>query len=70
MKNICISQVWPVMPKFIRNFRIVSRGALKGSMGREFDTPGITYCNRRLLSSFQTKTFPLNPVLQTDAIIV
>ena len=30
----------------------------------------ITYCNRFLLSSFPTKTFPLNPVLQIDAVIV
>ena len=30
----------------------------------------ITNCNRRLLSSIQTKIFPLNPVLQIDAIIV
>ena len=29
-----------------------------------------TYCNRRLLSSFQTKTFPLNQVLKIDAIVV
>ena len=25
--------------KFIKNFRIISRAALKGSEGREFDTP-------------------------------
>ena len=30
----------------------------------------ITYCNRCLLSYFQTKTFLLNPLLQIDAIIV
>ena len=35
-----------------------------------FPLSHIIYCNRRLLSSIQTKTFPLNPVLQIDAIIV
>ena len=30
----------------------------------------ITYCNRRTLITFRTKTFSLNPVLQIDAIIV
>ena len=30
----------------------------------------ITYFNRRLLSYFQAKPFPLSPVLQIDAIIV
>ena len=30
----------------------------------------MTYFNRRLLSSFQTKTFPLNLVLLIDASIV
>ena len=38
--------------------------------GYGFPLSHITYCNRRLLSSFQTKTFPLNPLLQIDAIIV
>ena len=41
MKKICTPQLWPVMLKLIRNFRIVSRAALKGSEGREFDTPGV-----------------------------
>ena len=30
----------------------------------------MTYCNRRQLGSFPTKTIPLNPVLQIDDIIV
>ena len=30
----------------------------------------ITYRNRRLLSTFSTKTIPPNPLLQIDAIIV
>ena len=34
-----------------------------------FPLSHITYCDQCLLSSFQTKTFPLNPVLQIDAII-
>ena len=38
--------------------------------GRAFPQSHMTYCNKRVLSSFQTKTLPLNPVLQTDAIIV
>ena len=29
--------------KFIKNFRIVSRAALKGSEGRDFDTPDIAW---------------------------
>ena len=29
-----------------------------------------TYCSTRLLSSFQAKTLPFDPVLQIDAIIV
>ena len=32
--------------KFIKNFGIVSRAALKGSEGREFDTPALQHCNK------------------------
>ena len=38
--------------------------------GYGFPLSYIAYCNRCLLRSFQTKRFPLNPVLQMDAIIV
>ena len=34
-----------------------------------FPQSHVTYCSRRLLISFQAKTFPLNPMLQIDAII-
>ena len=37
--------------------------------GRAFPLSHITYCNRCLLSFFQTKTLPLNPLLQIDAIV-
>ena len=30
-----------MLPKFISNFRITSRAALKGCEGREFDTPDL-----------------------------
>ena len=35
-----------------------------------FPLSHITYSNRRLLSSFQTKAAPLSPALQIDAIVV
>ena len=38
--------------------------------GHAFALSHTTYCNRRLFSSFQTKAFPPNPVLQIDAIVV
>ena len=38
--------------------------------GPTFPLSHIIYGNKRLLRSFQTKTFPLNPVSQIDAIIV
>ena len=38
--------------------------------GAAFPLSHTTYCNRRLFSSFQTKTFPFNPMLQIDTIIV
>ena len=34
-----------------------------GSNKGRLATLHTTYCNRRLLSSYQTKTFPLNPLL-------
>ena len=38
--------------------------------GHVFLLSYISYCNKRLLSSFQSKLFPLNPASQIDAIIV
>ena len=38
-----------MLPKFIKNFKIVLRAALKGSEGREFDNPDVDSSCRLLL---------------------
>ena len=50
-----------------------SRTTKKASAYHRLGTPDLshrTYYNRRLLSSFKTKTFPLISLLQIDTIIV
>ena len=56
-----------VTSRFLPALFALIRHSMKRGYG--FPLSLTTYCNRLLLSSFPTKTFPLNPVLQIDAII-
>ena len=68
-KHLCSVDLW-----WLSLFSLLWGNGPKWLFGRKrLPTPAlshITYSNRGLLSSFQTKTFSLNPVLQIDTIIV